>query len=121
VTALRARGADVRGVVAQDELVRLYQRAAALLLPTRYEGFGLTAAEAMACGTPVVAAPDLAVQEAGGDAIAYAEPERFATVLRDVLADPERWSRAGLERARRFSWAATAATTVAVYREALAR
>jgi glycosyltransferase involved in cell wall biosynthesis len=75
----------------------------------------------MACGTPVVAAPDAAVREAGGDAVAYAEPERFADVLRVVLADPERWSRAGLERARRFSWAATAATTVAVYREALAR
>jgi glycosyltransferase involved in cell wall biosynthesis len=121
VAELRARGADVRGVVAQEELVHLYQRAAALLLPTAYEGFGLTAAEAMACGTPVVAAPDAAVREAGGDAVAYAEPERFADVLRVVLADPERWSRAGLERARRFSWAATAATTVAVYREALAR
>ena len=119
--ALRARGADVRGVVPQDELIRLYQEAAALLLPTQYEGFGLTAAEAMACGTPVVAAPDPAVQEAGGEAIAYAEPERFAAVVREVLADPERWSRAGLERARRFSWAATAATTVGVYREVLAR
>jgi len=117
---LRARGADVRGVVPLDELVHLYQRASALLLPTAYEGFGLTAAEAMACGTPVVAAPDAAVREAGGDAVAYAEPERFADVLREVLAEPERWSRAGLERAQRFSWAATAATTVAVYRQALA-
>jgi glycosyltransferase involved in cell wall biosynthesis len=121
VAELRARGADVRGVVPQDELVRLYQRASALLLPTAYEGFGLTAAEAMACGTPVVAAPDPAVREAAGDAAAYAEPDRFAEVLRDVLAEPERWASAGLERARRFSWAATAATTVAVYREALAR
>jgi glycosyltransferase involved in cell wall biosynthesis len=121
VAELRERGADVRGVVPQDELVRLYQRASALLLPTAYEGFGLTAAEAMACGTPVVAAPDAAVREAGGEAVAYAEPERFAGVLRDVLADPDRWSRAGLERARRFSWVATAATTIAVYREALAR
>jgi glycosyltransferase involved in cell wall biosynthesis len=121
VGELRARGADVRGVVAQDELIRLYQGASALLLPTAYEGFGLTAAEAMACGTPVVAAPDPAVREAAGEAVAYAEPERFADVLRDVLTDPERWSHAGLERAQGFSWAATAATTVAVYREALAR
>jgi glycosyltransferase involved in cell wall biosynthesis len=118
---LRARGADVRGVVPQTELVALYQRASALLLPTTYEGFGLTAAEAMACGTPVVAAPDPAVREAAGDAAAYAEPEQFADVLRGVLAEPERWTQAGLERARRFSWAATAAATVAVYREALAR
>jgi glycosyltransferase involved in cell wall biosynthesis len=117
--ALRARGAEVRGFVPKDELVRLYQEAAAVLLPTRYEGFGLTAAEAMACGTPVVAAPDAAVREVGGDAIAYAEPERFADALAAVLADPERWSRAGVERARLFSWERTAGTTAAVYREAL--
>lgn len=119
VAALRERGADVRGFVPKAELVRLYQEAAALLLPTRYEGFGLTAAEAMACGTPVVAAPDAAVQEVGGDAIAYAEPERFGEVLAQVLAEPERWARAGLERARLFSWRRTAEATVAVYREAL--
>ncbi|HEY3543727.1 MAG TPA: glycosyltransferase family 1 protein [Gaiellaceae bacterium] len=116
---LRQRGAEVRGVVPQDELVRLYQRAAALLLPTRYEGFGLTAAEAMACGTPVVATPDPAVREAGRDAIAYATPDEFAATLLRVLADPEPWSRAGLERSRALSWSHTAAATAAVYREAL--
>ena len=120
VAELRARGADVRGFVEQRELVRLYQEAAAVLVPTRYEGFGLTVAEAMACGTPVVAAPDAAVRETGADAIAYAEPDEFAARVRDVLAEPERWSRAGLERARQLSWETAAETTAAVYRQVLA-
>jgi glycosyltransferase involved in cell wall biosynthesis len=120
VDELRRRGADVRGFVAQEELVRLVQEAAALLFPTRYEGFGLPVVEAMASGTPVVATPDDAVREVGGDAIAYAEPGEFAQTVQRVLADPEPWSRAGLERAQGFSWEATARLTVAVYREALA-
>jgi glycosyltransferase involved in cell wall biosynthesis len=117
---LRARGVDVRGFVPQEELVELYRRAACLLFPTRYEGFGLPVAEAMACGTPVVATPDAAVREVGGAAIAYAQAEDFAGVLRDVLADRDRWSRAALEQVGRFSWDATARRTADVYREALA-
>jgi glycosyltransferase involved in cell wall biosynthesis len=116
---LRARGADVRGFVAKDELVRLTQEAAALLFPTRHEGFGLPVAEAMASGTPVVATPDAAVREVGGDAVAYADPAGFAAALERVLADPGPWIAAGLERARHLSWDATARATAAVYREVL--
>ena len=116
---LRARGADVRGFVSKDELVRLMQEAAALVFPTLHEGFGLPVVEAMACGTPVVATPDPAVREVGGDAVAYAEPVAFADTLVRVLGDPEPWSRAGLDRARAFSWRQAAEATVAVYREAL--
>jgi alpha-1,3-rhamnosyl/mannosyltransferase len=116
---LRSRGADVRGFVEHDELVRLYQEAAALLFPTRYEGFGLPVAEAMATGTPVIATPDAAVREIGGDAVAYAEPDAFAEMTVRVLADPEPWVRAGLERAAALSWDDTARRTAAVYREIL--
>ena len=116
---LRARGAELRGYVEKDELARLYREAAALLAPTQYEGFGLTVAEAMASGTPVVAAPDAAVKEVGADAIEYAEPEAFGEALRRVLAEPARWSAAGLERSRAFSWERTAEATAAVYREVL--
>jgi alpha-1,3-rhamnosyl/mannosyltransferase len=119
VAELRRRGAEVRGFVPQDELVRLYQEAAALLFPTRYEGFGLPVAEAMACGTPVVTTDDAAVREVGADAVAYAGRDSFAQTVVRVLADPEPWSRAGLERARVFSWDRTAALTVEVYRQAL--
>jgi glycosyltransferase involved in cell wall biosynthesis len=116
---LRRRGADVRGFVEKDELARLYREAGALLFPTRYEGFGLPVAEAMASGTPVVATRDAAVREVGGDAVAYAEPEQFAETLVRVLADPEPWSAAGLRRVAGLSWADTARRTADVYREAL--
>jgi glycosyltransferase involved in cell wall biosynthesis len=115
--ALRAEGAELRGFVSKEELVRLTQEAAALLFPTRHEGFGLPVAEAMAAGTPVVATPDPAVREVGGDAVAYATPGEFAATLARVLADPEPWRRAGLDRSRTLSWERTAAETVRVYRE----
>jgi glycosyltransferase involved in cell wall biosynthesis len=116
---LRRRGADVRGFVSHEELVRLTQEAAALVFPSRYEGFGLPVAEAMACGTPVVATPDAAVREVGGDAIAYAEPDGLGETLGRVLADPEPWSEAGIARARLFTWNETARRTVEAYREVL--
>jgi glycosyltransferase involved in cell wall biosynthesis len=116
---LRRRGVDVRGFVTHVELVELVQQAAALLFPTKYEGFGLPVAEAMACGTPVVATPDAAVREVGGEAVAYAHPEAFAETVAWVLADPEPWSRAALLRAETFSWERTAEATVAVYKDVL--
>jgi glycosyltransferase involved in cell wall biosynthesis len=117
---LRAAGADVRGFVSEDELAALYRGAAALVFPTRYEGFGLPVLEAMASGTPVVATPDPAVREVAGDAVAYAEPGGLAAAVRAALGDRERLAAAGLERARAFSWDETARRTAAVYREALA-
>jgi glycosyltransferase involved in cell wall biosynthesis len=117
---LRERGADLRGYVTKEELVRLVQEAAALVFPTRHEGFGLPVAEAMACGTPVVTTRDPAVVEVGADAVAYADPETFAAMLALVLADPEPWSAKGLARAEAHSWERTARTTADVYREVLA-
>lgn len=115
---LRRRGADVRGYVPKEELVRLYQSAACLLFPSRYEGFGLPVVEAMACGTPVVAAPEPALQEVAGDAAVFAED--LADGVRRALADRVRLSAAGLERAKAFSWRETARITADVYRSLLA-
>jgi glycosyltransferase involved in cell wall biosynthesis len=117
---LRGAGADVRGYVGPDELAELYRGAACLVQPSRYEGFGLTVVEAMASGTPVVAAPDAALREVAGDAAVFAEPERLAEGIGTALAERPRLVEAGLARARMFSWEETARRTLAVYRELLA-
>ena len=118
VAELTRRGADVRGYVPKDELVRLYQSAACLVFPSRYEGFGLPVVEAMACGTPVVAAPEPALEEVAGDAAIFTD--NLAEGVRRALADRERLSAAGLERAKAFSWGETARLTADVYRRMLA-
>jgi glycosyltransferase involved in cell wall biosynthesis len=115
---LRRRGADLRGYVAKAELVSLYQRAACLVFPSRYEGFGLPVVEAMACGTPVVAAPEPALREVAGDAAILTAD--LADGIRRVLADRDRLSAAGLVRAQSFTWRETARITADVYREVLA-
>ena len=114
---LRRRGADLRGYVPKEELVRLYQRASALVLPSRYEGFGLPLVEAMASGTPVVATPDAALREVAGDAAVLTHD--LAEGIRQALADRERLVEASLARARAFSWAETARRTAEVYREVI--
>jgi glycosyltransferase involved in cell wall biosynthesis len=117
---LRSRGADVRGFVDTPQLAELYRNAAALVLPSRFEGFGLPVLEAMASGTPVVLSDDAALREVAGDAGVYAERGDFGAALRRALDEPARWSVAGLERAKRFSWADSARRTAVVYRRLLA-
>jgi len=114
--ALRDRGADVRGFVPARELAELYRRATALILPSRYEGFGVPVIEAMASGTPVVLSDDAALREVAGDAGVYGAAEE---AVRRVLADRERYRRAGLERAKRYSWQRSAELTAQAYRAVL--
>ena len=118
---LERGGARVMGYVEQDELVRLYRGAACLVQPSRYEGFGLPVLEAMATGTPVVAVPELALQEVAGDAAVWAEERELGDAIRRAVAERPRLVAAGLERARRFSWGETARRTIAVYLEELGR
>jgi glycosyltransferase involved in cell wall biosynthesis len=117
---LEARGADLRGYVPQEELAELYRGAACLLLPSRFEGFGLTLLEAMASGTPVVAADEPALREVGGDAAVYARPGGLGEGVRTALAERDRRAAAGLARAARFTWEECARRTLQAYREALA-
>ena len=116
---LEHRGARLAGYVEQDELVQLYRGAACLIQPSRYEGFGLPVLEAMACGTPVVAVPEPALQEVAGDAAVWAEEHELGDGIRRAVADRDRLVAAGLERAHLFSWPEAARRTLEVYREAL--
>ena len=116
---LRDGGADLRGYVSKSELADLYRGAAALVLPSRFEGFGLPVLEAMACGTPVVAAPEPALREVAGDAAVYADDGDFAAAVGRALDERDRLSAAGLARSRLFSWQETARRTAEVYRRVL--
>ena len=116
---LRRGGARLEGYVPIDRLAELYRGAACLVQSSHYEGFGLPVLEAMASGTPVVTVPDPALVEVVGDAAVVVEPERLSDGIRAALANRDRLAWAGLERARAFSWHATAEATVQVYVEAL--
>ena len=115
-------GARVCGATSsRSELVELYRGAACLVQASRYEGFGLPVLEAMACGTPVVTVAEPALREVVGDAAVVVEEDDLADGIRRALAEHDRLSAAGLERARAFSWRVTAEKTLDVYLEVLGR
>jgi glycosyltransferase involved in cell wall biosynthesis len=96
------------------ELAALMAGADAFCLPSFFEGFGLPALEAMACGAPVVVSNRGALPEVVGDAGVVVEPTADAVeeALHRVITEPglaDRLRRAGVERAGRFSWPRTAA------------
>ena len=105
------------GYVPETLLPGLYAGALALAIPSLYEGFGLPCLEAMACGTPVVAADRSALPETCGGAALLADPgdpEAFADALVRAATDAEERARliaAGRERAGRFSWERSAELT----------
>jgi glycosyltransferase involved in cell wall biosynthesis len=117
-------GVEVRGLVSAEELVRLYRRAAALVFPSLYEGFGAPPLEAMACGCPVACSNAGSLPEIVGDAARLFDPRdpaEIASAIADVLDRREEWSARGPARAAGFTWEAAARGHEAAYRELLSR
>ncbi|HYU63721.1 MAG TPA: glycosyltransferase family 1 protein [Verrucomicrobiae bacterium] len=111
-------GAIQLGRVVDDELADLYSAASCLVFPSRYEGFGLPCLEAMACGCPVVAFHNSSIPELVGDAgmlVADGDAEALGNAVAEIVRKPDRWKRAGVQRARKFSWDQTARETITAY------
>ena len=109
--------------LSEQELIRTYQQAAALLFPSFAEGFGIPMLEAMATGTPVIAAGAASLPEVGGEAGCYFQPsdvDDMANALRRVLSDKERqrqMAQRGIERARVYSPATVREQVIKFWRE----
>jgi glycosyltransferase involved in cell wall biosynthesis len=113
---------ETLGGVPTDELVSLYRRAAAVVFPSLYEGFGLPPLEALACGCPVASSDAGSLPEVLGDAAVLFDPEdpaAIATAVSEALERGAELSARGPERAAAFTWEATAHAHDEVY--ALAR
>ena len=113
------------GYVPDDDLPLWYNAAELLVFPSVYEGFGLPVLEAMACGTPVIAANSSSIPEAGGDAgllFDHDDGETLVEQMTAVLTNADLQDtlrQQGLEHAQSFSWERAGRETAEVYQRAL--
>ncbi len=113
------------GYVPQTDLPLWYNAADVFVYPSLYEGFGLPPLEAMACGAPVIVSNSSSLPEVVGEAGVIVEPndpQALAEAIRAVLGDEQRrcaLRQAGLEQARRYTWANTARQTAQLYHQLL--
>jgi len=117
-------GATLLGSVDQPELADLYTAAGCLVFPSRYEGFGLPCLEAMACGCPVAAYRNSSLPEVVGEAgklVPDGDADALGRAAAELTANPESARRAGLDRAKAFTWRKTARQTISAYESLLRR
>jgi len=115
---------DFRGYVSRADVIDAYRRAAAVAVPSRYEGFGYAAAQALCAGVPVAVSDRSSLPEvAGGDAavVAVDDAAAWAATLEALAADTQARARALERRSHhidRFSWANSARAMLSVYEAA---
>jgi len=115
------------GYVADHELRALYRDATLFVFPSKHEGFGLPALEAMACGAPVIGADNTSVPEVIGNGEALfdaSSPQSIADKMAQVLQNEplrNRLRERGIEQARRFSWDETARRAIGAIEELVRR
>jgi glycosyltransferase involved in cell wall biosynthesis len=113
------------GYIPQEELPLVYNLASLFVYPTKYEGFGLPALEAMACGVPVITTKIASLPEIVGDAgilIPSNNIEELFNAMSRVLEDQalrEKLTSDGQLRAKKFSWERTAQLTWQVYQQVM--
>lgn len=113
-------GRSDAGIIEDKRLVYLYNACDVFLAPSVYEGFGLPALEAMACGTPVIASNVTALPEVVKDGGKLVDPYNvfeWYDAIENILNYREKWSSRALKRSEAFSWEACAKNTINVYKE----
>jgi glycosyltransferase involved in cell wall biosynthesis len=133
---IKTLGIDSKAILSlpflrRETLAAVYRRSAMVLQPSESEGFGLPVAEALACGTAVLASDLAVLREVGGEAVMYcpvgditAWSKAVYEMLRQRRMDPFLWTerkRIGLAQSVKFSWSAYTSKMVAVYTEALSQ
>lgn len=113
--------------ISTEEMVRYYAEASIAVVPSIYEGFGLPAGEAMACGVPVVSTDGGALPEVVGDAgiqVPVRDAEAIAEAVRELLGNEElrlEYGRAGRQRILdQFCWHVAARQMTGYYNQVLA-
>ncbi|MDD5475386.1 MAG: glycosyltransferase family 4 protein [Syntrophales bacterium] len=114
------------GRIEYEDFAGYYAKATMAVIPSLYEGFGMPAGEAMACGVPIISTTGGALPEVVGNAGILVPPGDSAALEKaivDLLDNPEKrrnLGKAGLKRVREsFTWRHAALKTVEVYREAI--
>jgi len=114
------------GRIANEEFADYYSKATVAVVPSLYEGFGIPAAEAMACGVPLITTSGGALPEVVGDAgliVPPADATALSKAITHLFNNPDervKYAKAGLERVNSvFSWEKAAREMTEVYREAM--